>query len=89
MRPMDSLNFEILQNSFDAVDSTYFEEKAEEKRDIAELLKELRGVNARLAVLEGKVDDVLERQKRIEAFCGVGSMINGFANINFVDSTKQ
>lgn len=70
MNSMDSLNLDILQNSFDSVDCPAFNKRSESQQsDLSEILKELRSINSRLSVIEKKVDDVVERQKRIERSC--------------------
>lgn len=69
MNSMDSLNFDIFQNSFDTVDCSMVNKISEEQQsDLGEILKELRSINSRLSVIEKKVDDVVERQKRIERY---------------------
>lgn len=70
---MDSLNLDILQNSFDVVDASQ-PPKSQLKNDGDEqqhgtlnaILSELRSINKRLTKIEEKADRIERRLERIE-----------------------
>lgn len=87
LNPLERLNYELHQNSFDAVDGVCMSENNSGNETLSEILKELRLINSRLSKIEEKIDDLTERQNRLEKKELNMELINSsFANLNMVGS---
>lgn len=79
---LDGFNLEFMTNSSDAVDSAFSVSDKSEEANLSSILKELRSINGRLSAIEKKVEEIAQRQQRIEAAVSVESLNKSLGGLN-------
>lgn len=90
INPLEKLNYEIFQNSFDVVDNPSINIASNaENQTLNNILIEMRSINARLTRIEGKVDRMSERLDGMEREESNSSLNDSLACLSFVGNALK